>query len=97
MDDFELPCIEALKAAAAAFRLGMEGKASENLVELIDLLTPLIQNPTYPHREKMNTVLAELLAAQSQKDYLYAADLLEYELSKWLIGCERGNTTHGRQ
>jgi hypothetical protein len=96
MDNSDPVCLEALKAAAAAFRLGMEGQASENLVELIGLLTPLLQNPTYPHREKMNKMLAELLAAQSRKDYLYAADLLEYELPKWLVGYERGNTTHGK-
>jgi len=96
MDNSERLCLEALKAAASAFRLGIEAQASENLVEFIDLLTPLVQNPIYPYREEMNTVLAELLAAQSRKDYLYVADLLEYELAKCLIGCERGNTTHGR-
>jgi hypothetical protein len=96
MDNSEQQCLEALKATASAFRLGMEAQASENLVELIDLLTPVVQNPVYPYREKMNTVLADLLCAQSRKDQLYVADLLEYELPKWLIGCERGNTTHGR-
>lgn len=97
MENSELLCLEALKATAAAFRLGMEAQASENLVELIDLLTPLVQNPVHPYREKMNTVLAELLAAQSRKDYLYAADLLEYELSKSLIRGKRGNALHERR
>jgi hypothetical protein len=97
MENAEQLCFEALKAAAAAFRLGMEGQASENLVEFIDLLIPLIQDPNYSHREAMNAVLGELLAAQARKDYLHAADLLEYELSRGLIGCEGGNTTHGRK
>jgi len=97
MGNLESLCVEALKTTATSFRLGMEGQGSENLIKLIDLLTPLVQDSDSPHREQMNTVLAELFAAQSRKDYIYVADLLEYQLSKWLTGCERGNTSHGRQ
>jgi hypothetical protein len=70
-----------LKTAADAFRLGMEGQASKNLIKVIDFLTPLIQDSTWPNREEKNIMLSELLEAQSRKDYLRVADLLEYELS----------------
>jgi len=76
--------IKALNATAAAFRLGMEGQASQNLVEFIDFLAPLIQEPCFPNREEMNRLLGELFAAQSRKDYLRAADLLEYEITRWI-------------
>ena len=97
MDHAELLCFEALKAAASAFRLGMEGQASEDFTECLDLLKPIIQDFEYAHLEAMNAVLVELFAAQSRKDYLYVADLLEYELSKWLPGRERGNVAHERE
>ena len=97
MDNSEVPSSDALRATVAAFRLGMEAQASENLLKVIDFITPLVQNPIYQHRKNMNAVLTELLAAQMRKDYLYAADLLEYELTKWLTGCERGKRTYGRQ
>jgi hypothetical protein len=80
----EVLSIKALKAAAAAFRLGMEGQASQNLIQLIDFLAPLIQEPGFPNREEMNRLLGELFGAQSRKDYLHAADLLEYEVVKWI-------------
>lgn len=82
--DNDIPYTGVLKATADAFRLGMEGLASENLIKVIDLLAPLVQDPSWPNREEMNGVLAELLDAQSRKDYLRAADLLEYRLAAWL-------------
>ena len=84
MADSEVTLIKALKATTAAFRLGMEGQASQNLIELIDFLIPLIQEPSFPNREEMNRLLSELLAAQSRKDYLRAADILEYEIAGWI-------------
>jgi hypothetical protein len=85
-----------LKATADAFRLGMEGMASEDLIKVIDLLAPLVQDPAWLNRENRNRILGKLLEAQSRNDYLRAADLLEYEISKWFINHERGNVTHGK-
>lgn len=84
----DISYIQILKTTADAFRLGMEGQASENLVKLIDLLMPMFQDPAWSNREGKNRILEELLAAQSRKDYLYAADLLEYEVSRWFTGFE---------
>lgn len=84
MADSEVSPISASKAAADAFRLGMEGQASLNLIKLIDFLSPWIQEPGFPNRKEMNRLLGELLAAQSRKDYLRAADLLEYEIARWI-------------
>jgi hypothetical protein len=72
----------------------MEGQASQNLVEFIDFLASMIQEPCFPNREKMNRLLGELLAAQSRKDYLRAADLLEYEVARWItvgVACSADN------
>lgn len=80
-----------LKTTAEAFRLGMEGRASENLIKLIDLLAPLVQDPAWPNRKEMNSLLAELLDAQSRKDYLYAADLLEYRMTEWFMPGEKAS------
>jgi hypothetical protein len=85
-----------LKSTADAFRLGMEGLASEDLRKVIDLLVPLVQDPAWSNRENTNRIFGELLEAQSRKDYLRAADLLEYEISKWFINYEKGNVTHGK-
>jgi len=78
-------CREALKSAATAFRLGMEGQASQDLVRFIDTFLPLLQNPNRWDTKEINRLLNEVLAAQSRKDYLRVADLLEYEISA-LIG-----------
>lgn len=75
---------ETLKATATAFRLGMEGQASHNLVELIDLLSPIIADPCFPDRLEVNELLGKLLDAQTRKDYHRAADLLEYEIALYI-------------
>lgn len=79
-------CREALKSAATAFRLGMEGQASQDLVRFIDSFLPVLQDPDRAADcKEINPLLNEVLAAQSRKDYLRVADLLEYEVSA-LIG-----------
>jgi hypothetical protein len=78
-------CREALKSAATAFRLGMEGQASQDLVRFIDVFLPVLQDPNRADCKEINRLLNEVLAAQSRKDYLRVADLLEYEVSA-LIG-----------
>lgn len=78
-----------LKATADAFRLGIEGQASENMIKLIDSLAPFVQNPACPNRGEINSLLTKMIEAQSRKDYLHTADLLEFELSRWLTGCKK--------
>ncbi len=88
--------IRILKATADAFRLGMEGLASENLTKAIDFMVPLVQDPAWPNREHRNRIFEELVAAQSRKDYLRAADLLEYEIQAWFLDHKKGKSVHGR-
>jgi hypothetical protein len=85
MIDKDIPYTRMLKATADAFRLGMEGLASENFIKVIDLLASLVLDPALPNREGINSILGELLDAQSRKDYFHAADLLEYELPRWFV------------
>lgn len=68
--------------AARAFRLGMEGQASENLIEFIDRYSHQLGSRTISpgEMEGIAAVLGELFEAQARKDYLYLADLLEYRL-----------------
>lgn len=78
------PFLGILGKTVMAFRLGMEGQGSQNFVEVIDFITPFIQNPNCPDRKNISILLSGLLDAQSRRDYLYLADLLEYRLSYWI-------------
>jgi len=91
MIDKSNPFNQMLKTTADAFRLGMEGLANENLIKVIDLLVSLVQDPAWPNREEKNIIFAELLDAQSRKDYLRIADLLEYKASRWFIDRDEGS------
>ncbi|MBW2011270.1 MAG: hypothetical protein JRI32_06420, partial [Deltaproteobacteria bacterium] len=79
-------CREALKSAATAFRLGMEGQAGQDLVRFIDGFLPVLQDPHRLDCKEITPLLNEVLAAQSRKDYLRVADLLEYEVSLLIEG-----------
>lgn len=79
-NDFEA----VVRSTAAAFRLGMEGQGSEGLVALIDALPGLLKSLPVDFAVRLNQLLATMLAAQGRKDYLYLADLLEYELLGFL-------------
>lgn len=81
-------CRKSLKSAATSFRLGMEGQAGKDLVGFIDSLFPILQNFNQTSFHKINGLLNEILAAQSRKDYLRVADLIEYELSPLVFGGE---------
>ena len=78
-------CQKTLMSAATAFRLGMEGQAGKDLVGFIDSFFPILQNFNQTGFQEINGLLNEILAAQSRKDYLRAADLLEYELSSLIF------------
>lgn len=78
-----------LQKTAEAFRLGAEAQGSEGLVALIDGLPALLEQVPGDATACLNQVLSAMLAAQSRKDYLYLADLLEYELPAILAPCPR--------
>lgn len=73
--------------AAKAFRLGMEGQASEWFIALIDLLPEFLQTATAADFNRWQPLLAHMVIAQDGKDYLYLADLLEYNLIP-LVGAQ---------
>ena len=74
-----------LRAAARAFRLGMEGAGSEHLKQMIDLLAPLLPTLTPEQLPPMTGCLSRVMAAQQRNDLLQAADLHEFELVPALI------------
>lgn len=76
--------IEELEAAAIAFRLGMEAQGCQRLGRFVDALLPLLSGISGEKLVSLNGVLSETLAAQGRKDYLWAADLLEYEIAPLL-------------
>lgn len=71
-------------SAVTAFRLGMEGQANEELIAFIDGFPGFLRNRGLSDAAQVNVVLTEILSAQSRKDYLFVADLLEYELSSYM-------------
>jgi hypothetical protein len=80
---------ETLRSAVTFFRFGMEGTANAAFTKLLDGLSPyLARRPD--KTDELVPVLREVLAAQSRGDYLYVADLLEYELGPRLSLREEG-------
>lgn len=69
-----------LKTAIEAFRLGMEAAGSEALIVGIELLTVRISSWNETDLQELNPWLERLFDAQRQKNFLYAADLLEYQI-----------------
>ena len=63
---------------ARELRLGQTASGSEELVSLVDALAGILDPNTAPI---FLPVLEPMLSAQARGDYLYLADLLEYELA----------------
>lgn len=74
----------ALEPTCRAFRLGMEGEGSEHLVSLIDSISVLMANASQDAIMQLSSLLTETLGAIERKDYLWAADMLEYEIAPLL-------------
>jgi hypothetical protein len=58
----------------------MEGQASEDLVKFIDAFLPTLATATPDNVGQFTRLLNEIVAAQSRRDFLRVADLLEYEI-----------------
>jgi len=74
----------ALESTCRAFRLGMEGEGSEQLVLLIDSISVLMAAASQDAIVRLSQLLTETLGAIERKDYLWAADMLEYEIAPLL-------------
>jgi len=70
--------------AGRYLRLGMEALGSVELVNSIDLLIVKLPELQPSVTAEIQQLLARTLAAQERKDYLYVADLLEYEIAPCL-------------
>ena len=75
----------ALESTCRAFRLGMEGEGSEQLVALIDSISVLMASASEDTFIQLSTLLSEALGAIKRKDYLWTADMLEYEIAPLLV------------
>lgn len=81
--------IEGIDATVQLFQGGNEGRANENMLDIIDGLQWLISaiSSTWDiQREKIhvsdiNEHLAEMVSAFENTDYVLLADLLEYEIT----------------
>ena len=81
----------ALSECVVSYRLGMEGQGSKAFVTVLDSLGVAMKEP-----EAYGVALADLngiaplfdamLGAQQRGDYLFLADLLQYELGPALLG-----------
>jgi hypothetical protein len=85
-----------LKAAAAAFRVGMDAQGNNSLAEFIDALDcGLNRGELQAFSTRLFPFLTELLAAQDRGDTLFAADLLEYEIGPLLLEDQSCESLHG--
>ena len=76
---------EQLDSATRAFRVGMDNQGNDNLAAMIDCLANELAGIAPQHLEEFNKMLTETLAAQTRKDYLFVADMLEFEIKNLLI------------
>ena len=77
--------LTAIKATANAFRLGVEGQGNSQLAIFIDLLDEKMSSIRATSVLKLPHILESSLKAISRRDYLWAADLLEYEIMPLLF------------
>jgi hypothetical protein len=73
--------VSELKQAVRQFRLGMDGGGSASLVALIDeLLKSMTGSGSTPLGPQVLPLLKMIIAGQQRGDFLYVADILEYEI-----------------
>jgi alpha-D-ribose 1-methylphosphonate 5-triphosphate synthase subunit PhnG len=68
------------RAAAHAYRLGMNGQASAELAALLDGLIAACSRSTLV-TARLAPILGELASAQRRGDWLALSDLIEFEIS----------------
>lgn len=76
-----------LDVAILSLRLGMEGMAGERMTWFIDSLAPRLSRISPERMQQLTPLLGDALAAQTRKDYLRMADLLQYEIKPLLEHC----------
>ena len=72
---------ELIEQVCLLFRLGMDAKANDRFARFMDLLAQELSSMSEGvDANTLNLLLNEMFLAQSRTDYLYLADLLEYEI-----------------
>ena len=71
---------QTLRMAAVAFRLGREAVGSEALARASELIGAMITDWSEQELQLLNQLLGKLFQAQSQKNFLFVADILEYQI-----------------
>ncbi|MFV2055951.1 MAG: hypothetical protein ACC707_05750 [Thiohalomonadales bacterium] len=69
-----------------SFRLGREGQGSAALRNLINLILPTLEKHKAEIAQDDILLLSSIIAAQERGDYLYVADLLEYQFPRSIFG-----------
>ena len=75
---------QCIDAVSNAYRLGMEASAGERLITLMDLVAEELAALSTEQQAALNQRLTQCMEAIARKDYLYAADLLEFEIAAHL-------------
>lgn len=77
---------QSLRIVVDGFRLGMEAAGSDVLIGVTEQLASEISS--WPEREiqALNPWLEKLFTAQAQKNFLYVADILEYQVLPLFAG-----------
>lgn len=73
--------MDSVEEAVFAFEVA---KIGANFGQLVEQLMPLMAGLDETRLLEVNQVLTAMLAAMENKDYLYLADLLHYELRPFL-------------
>ena len=76
-------CRAALDDTVRHFRLGMEAAGNESFVGFVDALMGVLANPK-PEDEALAAWFPEIVSAQERGDFLRVADLLEFEVRRFL-------------
>lgn len=72
--------VNSLRLAIESFRLGMEAAGSEALITGTELLAEKISGWSETDLQGLNQWLGNIFEAQKKKNFLYVADLLEYQI-----------------
>lgn len=75
-----------LITAVESFRVGREAQGSEALMGLMDRLDPLLKHHAATLTSIDVALVNAIVKAQARGDFIYVADLLEYELPQCKLG-----------
>jgi hypothetical protein len=81
----ELTLHSELKAAADLFRLGREAEGNTAFARVVERLQAELGDAGAATLAPLFPTLEAIVSAQERSDWLFVADLLEYQLGKMLV------------